>query len=377
MSARLRTVGAFAGVAAVTVVLLAATSMARRPHPARGAARPAAKTHFIPQSVSFVSPSVGWAWGPAGWPLAGRRERGVLARTSNGGRTWSTVPSPGPYAQPGYGPGFSGVHFADNRHGYLFGSRLLETGDGGETWRQIRVPGMILDVETAGGDAYAQTLTCANEDICGSARLYRVGSERLVGAGPRSPVSGRWWSLVARGASVYLLTPNTTGLGSTLWSSHDGGWSWRSERGPCQWTGVLAAWSSSGLALACGWQPAAGSQLKTFYESPNGGRSWRPVGQLPFGPGYIQSLAAANPEHWVIGEARGQIIVTTDGGRDWRAAHFLGPTDGVEGWGSIGFIDGAHAVAVPWTMNGDVIAFSEDAGSTWRELAFGAIPPAG
>src|SRR6202030_4298787 len=48
----------------------------RRAAPSDATARP----RFIPRSVSFISPSLGWAWGPA----AHSSRAGVLARTDDG-----------------------------------------------------------------------------------------------------------------------------------------------------------------------------------------------------------------------------------------------------------------------------------------------------
>ncbi len=95
---------------------------------------PGTQPGFDPQSASFVSPSVGWAWGPSKEWLRAGAGLGVLARTLDGGRAWSTVPTPGvDYAQPGGFPpnGASGIRFIDQRQGYLFGSALYVTADGG------------------------------------------------------------------------------------------------------------------------------------------------------------------------------------------------------------------------------------------------------
>lgn len=339
---------------------------------------PAARFHFIPQSASFVSPSLGWAWGPARWPpLAGQREAGVLAKTEDGGQSWSGVVIPGrDWAATGFGPGLSGVRFASANRGYLFGSQLLVTDDGGTSWRRVPVPGRILDLETAGGQAYALGLDCANFSGCYTVHLYRVGARALTEVGPRSDVSADA-SLVARGQRVYLLTSPLVGLGSSLWVSRDSGRSWKSVPAPCQWPGAdaLAAWSPSDLALACGSQPAAGSEAKAFYASVDGGRSWRPAGQLPFGPGYIASLAAADANTWALGEGRGQIETTTDGGRRWHMARFTGAVADVEGWGDVAFTDARHGFAVPGTLNGDVLAFTANGGRTWRDVGYGYAGP--
>jgi hypothetical protein len=42
----------------------------------------------------------------------------------------------------------------------------------------------------------------------------------------------------------------------------------------------------------------------------------------------------------------------------------------VEGWGQVVFINRRRGFAVPWTLNGDVLAFTADGGRAWREVAF-------
>src|SRR5579875_908986 len=118
---------------------------------------------FVPLSVSFVSPSAGWAWGPAR-PYSSPSP-GVLARTSSFGRRWSARLQ-FEYAQPGQPGGFSGVRFADARHGWLFGAGLRATTDGGRSWRRISTPGNVLDLEAADGATYALALSCASAERC-------------------------------------------------------------------------------------------------------------------------------------------------------------------------------------------------------------------
>jgi hypothetical protein len=339
-----------------------------------GARRPARATaglpRFVPQSVSFVSPSSGWAWGPAR-PYRSS-SAGVLARTGDFGRSWSARVEY-TYAQPGQPGGYSGVRFADARHGWLFGDGLLATGDGGRHWRAIRTPGNVLELETAGGAAYAVALPCASAERCVSLHLYRVTDAGLARIGPRRPFYAA--SLTADGASVHLLINAGRRRGSMLWASYDRGRSWRVLRSPCPWDGTdswaLGGWSTRGLGLACGSQGGAGTQAKAFYISTDGGAHWQRAGQPPI-EGYVASLAAASPTRWALAEGRYPgILVSGDGGRRWHPARFANPQAPVEGWGYVAFLGAGHAVAVPWTQNGGVLAISRDGGRNWRELDFG------
>jgi hypothetical protein len=169
---------------------------------------------------------------------------------------------------------------------------------------------------------------------------------------------------------VYLYAPGR------LWASPDAGRSWQRLTTPCRWPGAngaaLAAWSASRLALACGGEPGAGNQAKTFHVSTDGAANWRLTGRIGMRPGYVTSLAAGGPHTWALAEARGTIEISRDGGRSWRGATFADPRAAVEGWGNVAFIDPTHAVAVPWTLNGAVLALTGDGVRRWTEVSFGS-----
>jgi hypothetical protein len=306
----------------------------------------------------------------------------VLARTDSYGRTWTALPTPHiEYTEAGDLPnrGVSSVRFVTPLDGYLFGGQLFATSDGGITWNRRRPPGLVEDLEAGAGRAYALVAPCRSFDPCRHTRLYQVlddGSE-FVALGP---VGGPGSSLVVHGLNLYLLAQPPQHLrppsSTTLWTSHDGGVSWLRLRAPCgglAWTGAdLAAWSGLGLALACIGQSSAGSQGKAFYVSTDGGARWQLTDRFSFDAGYVASLAAADRSTWVLGEGRNPWIeISRDGGRTWHPAAFRGSdNDDVEGWGYVGFTDASQAVAVPWTLNGSVLAFTDDQGHTWRQIAF-------
>jgi len=339
---------------------------------------------FDPAAVSFISSSEGWAWGPSTAGVGSiNAEPGVLAQTDDGGRSWRVELTTGIGYSDDAGTDLWGVRFADAEHGYLFGSKLFVTASGGARWTRVDAPGAIVGMQAGGGRVYALVSGCSNLSVCNSdsARLYWLapGGTRLHRIDAIVNVDRDWWSLVVTGQSVYLMTPSPARgaqLGpASLWASHDGGSTWRQLTAPCVWSGAdggaLAAWSPVGLALACGSVPGAGSQAKSFYASSDGGAHWHKIGQMPFGGGYVISLAAASSTNWILGEARVPHIETTrDGGHDWQQATFTGRTSGVEGWGDVVFTSPSNAIALPWTLNGSVIAFSHDTGRSWQEALF-------
>jgi photosystem II stability/assembly factor-like uncharacterized protein len=311
--------------------------------------------------------------GPQQWPN-GPTTDGVLATTDDGGRTWSQLPIPKVRYGWGHGAALQ-VRFADRDHGYLFGSGFYLTTDGGRQWRRQAAPGTITDLQASGGRVYALVESCPDgHPDCGTRRLYTGavgdGQLRLVDAVPASSIT----ALAVSRHRVYLITVPTSlsldaSAASTLWASADGR-NWSRGSTPCTWpdtqAAALAAWADTGLALICGDEPSAGQQPKTAYRSTDGGAHWSRQADLS-GGGYVGSLAAADNSTWLFGEDRGGLLVTQDGGRTWTPTHFQSTSDGspVEGWGQVLFTDAEHAVAVPSTLNGAVLAFSANRGDGW------------
>jgi hypothetical protein len=301
-------------VLALVLAGCAATAAPAIPGARRGARATAGLPRFVPQSVSFISPSSGWAWGPA------RPHRsssaGVLARTGDFGRSWSARVEY-TYAQPGQPGGYSGVRFADARHGWLFGDGLLATGDGGRHWQAIRTAGNVLELETAGGAAYAVALPCASAERCVSLHLYRVTDAGLARIGPRRPFYAA--SLIADGASVYLLINAGRRRGSMLWASYDRGRSWRVLRSPCPWNGT-DSWALAAGRLAVSVSPAARREAR----APRRRRSTSPptAARTGNGPDSRRSRAtsrrwrrrARRARHWPLGATPASSSAATAGG---------------------------------------------------------------
>ncbi len=341
------------------------------PGPLGGPAR------FIPVSMSFVSARDGYAWGPAWWPTAAGAP-GVLARTSDGGHSWTTVATP---AQPRVGAPGSADHvlFADARHGYLYGSALYRTSDGGTHWQRVPTPGSILGATTSGASVF---LIVCMDSGCTTSRLFAaaVGAATPQAVPAVPTMLGRAAVTTANG-QVYLLatrqdaSPQATSL---LAHSSDGQhWTFDSLPAGCPRgeNAALAGYPADGLALVCGGQPGAGNQVKTAYRSSDGGLHWARQSPLP-SPGYVGTLAAADATTWVLAETRGGLLVTHDGGRTWADGQpnaTLANT--VDGWGDVVFTTASDAVAVPAEFNGALVAVSADRGDTWTTVRFTPSTP--
>ncbi|HZU81165.1 MAG TPA: hypothetical protein VE991_14700, partial [Acidimicrobiales bacterium] len=116
---------------------------------------------FDPLSFSAVSEDHYWVLGDA---PCGTRRCPVIVRTTDGGATFVSVPSPA-VAVPGDGSGTSSdptLRFADDRDGYAFviqTASLFSTHDGGATWRPVAV-GDVLAFATGAGQVTVVTATC-------------------------------------------------------------------------------------------------------------------------------------------------------------------------------------------------------------------------
>jgi photosystem II stability/assembly factor-like uncharacterized protein len=83
-------------------------------------------------SVSFVSPTTGWAVGGRGLVRGETQHSSLALKTTDGGATWRRQPSPS-----GDRP-LHTVFFIDARHGWMGGEHglLVRTTDGGRHWRR-------------------------------------------------------------------------------------------------------------------------------------------------------------------------------------------------------------------------------------------------
>ncbi|MDA8277433.1 MAG: hypothetical protein M0Z45_04435 [Actinomycetota bacterium] len=341
----------------------------------------AGETTFVPRSLSFTSSAVGWAWGPSPSALKSGIGPGVLSKTDNYGNSWKQVATAGiNVSTQGSDNNYeyaNGVRFVDAKLGFLFGSAFYVTTDGGSSWDKVSSPGTIYDIEAGGGRILALINNCGISVSCGTASLYQISNDgQLIQKVSSSPVFSWQAQLLIRGPYTLVFTPPTIAGGGPykIWRLLSGR-SWKSIYTPCEFSGsltaALAAWSESGLALVCGSPPGSGEQIKTAYSSSDAGKTWskgKVIGSLN---GYVTSLAAANSNTWILGQDRGDILATHDGGKTWIDLPIAGRGGGTgQGWGSVGFVDPSQAFAVPYTVKGSYLAFSSDGAQNWTMVNF-------
>jgi photosystem II stability/assembly factor-like uncharacterized protein len=332
---------------------------------------PAAVLGLAPASVTFVSADVGWVLGTgacAGGPCA------AIARTGDGGRTWS--PAPAPLTAVAEGPGqatsgVSGLRFADTNNGWAFGPDLWATHDGGTTWAKVTIPGVPADapvfaLETAGGIVHAAVLDGGDFRVASSpvgSDGWSVSPVRVpVGAGPVPVVQ-----LVLSGAAGWLVENDRTVVGGARLANG----SWVAWTPPCAdvvGPAFLAASSPTELAAACDvglWSNPTGDHL---YLSHDGGSTFSRSGTAA--PLTTAAMAAmASPSAVVVGGSDGTgsvLAATTDAGRTWKVVARL-PAGQIA---DLGFTTATQGVVIVGGVGGSAsLLMTRDGGQTWHAVA--------
>jgi hypothetical protein len=357
---------------------------------------PPAPGNFQATSVTFVGPDTGFVLGQAGIPgRCGPPRKYIctsIAGTGDHGGSWHGVIAPVTGAPAGPA-GVSQVRFYNTSDGWAFGPQLWATHDGGQHWKQIDTHGLrVTALEAAGQRVFAVWAQCSGPGPvfaadCTSAALYSAspGSNQwaaVPGAGPGYSASGTANSsaLVLNGSRGYLLTPDGTLLSGPTGST--GGWQPATgtaspsrapaSRVPCQpgpgqadgqpSSALLAATTTSGLALVCTSPATGATQAKTLYTSSDNGQTW----QKAAGP-----VPAAGTATSVAGTAAGTIVlattaglqVSTDGGTSWTASRGTLPSGG---FSYVGMTSANQGVAVPADVTQHAVWFTFDGGQSWR-----------
>jgi hypothetical protein len=357
---------------------------------------PPAPGNFQATSVTFVGPDTGFVLGQAGIPgHCGPPRKYVctsIAGTADHGGTWHGVSAPVTGAPAGPA-GVSQVRFYNTSDGWAFGPQLWATHDGGQHWKQIDTHGLrVTALEAAGQRVFAVWAQCSGPGPvfaadCTSAALYSAapGSNQwaaVPGAGPGYSVSGTANSsaLVLNGSRGYLLTPDGTLLSGPTGSP--GGWqpatgtaspsSAPSSPAPCQpgsgqasgqpSGALLAATTTSGLALVCTSPATGATQAKALYTSSDNGQTWQKAAGTVPAAGTATSVAGTAAGTIVLATTAG-LQVSTDGGTSWAAGRGTLPSGG---FSYVGMTSANQGVAVPADVTQHAVWFTFDGGQSWQ-----------
>jgi hypothetical protein len=349
---------------------------------------------FRPTSMTFVasgSTLLGAAIGQAGPPCAGGPFCTSMASTHDYGATWYGVSAPRApsAAKP---DGVSQVRFITPEVGWAFGPGLYATADSGATWTPQRVPGggRVIDLEGTGNEALALVGSCTGAgsnyaQSCTSFSLYSYDAaapgqgwqqvslpDKLTAGG--QPTAAR---LVVAGSTGLVLAPD----GEVLKGNLNGqGWKVRTTA-PCAPGAPSAGGQPSGGLLASGTDAgaddlfeycagaSAGQGTISAFTVPGGHVSdsqlrhphWTSFGTVQLGGGQPTSLAGAQ-NVTVLATTQG-IFYASPSGR-WQAASVAAPPPG--GFTYIGMTNSSHGVAIPADVRLSEVFTTTDGGRTWH-----------
>jgi photosystem II stability/assembly factor-like uncharacterized protein len=278
---------------------------------------------------------------------------------------------------PGFWPG--SVAFWNRDRGLLAGSvrscagcegptggAVAFTKDGGATWHVVFRGGSDV------GDLWVVGARTAWATVGGHHSHLIVSRD-----------GGTTWNAAAESEGVRNATfaEASTGLatgpgGLLAWT----GSGWKTIESPCgggDVVDVVLARGGYGRGwLACDLGAGAGQQLKSIYETRDGGHTWaartvvtpeRSLGEGLGGYGYIQELSfLPGGQGWLI-ESRGTFYVTRDAGRSWSSPNgFQRPEIdfGTSAWR----VDTLHGFALVDRTWGIVLHRTSDGGTSWARL---------
>lgn len=361
-------------VSATTVLSFA--SLATEPPPPTKMVEPPG---FGVSAASFITADRGWALGSTGCPgCAG------VATTSDGGKTWTSLPAPPTslwwyYYEPS---AVTNIDFANTSDGYLFTPGLYATTDGGHTWTDQHLTG-VKSLTVAAGYAYALT----GHNGGGPETLYRSrlasNSWRAVPL-PVVPTQAQSFEMAAAGPDLVLLqngsaaaviTPRQVGR---LWVSTDAGNDWQPRSVPC----TVADGGASVLSVAYGHPQAwlivcfnnrqsqqLQNTLQHIYGTDNGGMNWVRLGNPPQHnrPALLADNGSGHAFLATEGGSGDTLNGTLDGSRTWTA--IIRDGGSFSGWSDLGFATTETGYVVgPSRSATDHLYRTVDGGRTWTTV---------
>ena len=334
---------------------------------------------FEPLSVTFVSASDGWVLGRG---ACGDVACPLVARTADGGHTWTSIGAPptdviaslGMDEDPG--SGVAGLRFANTNDGWAFGPGLWATHDGGSSWASVKIagiaaPGKVVALETSHGMVHAVLYDGSQFRIASS----QIGADRWtlapirieLGAGPVPAVQ-----LVLSGDAGWVLVNNRVVIAGARLQA--GGWAdWQPPCATVNGSAVLDASSATELVAVCdvgAWGDPGGQPMgEHAYISHDGGHTFARTGTVP---PVVQAteISAAGPHAFVIagGDARGTVVVGSfDTGHTWKT--LLQPV--LEQVSELGFTTASQGVLILTDDQATARLFmTRDGGRTWNPVRF-------
>jgi photosystem II stability/assembly factor-like uncharacterized protein len=293
-------------------------------------------------AVAVLDPAHIWIASPTPgsvWPYRGQGKQDTLLlsvnRSTDGGRTWSSVTLP-----DNFGGTQPELAFLDATHGFLLGAGLrfgegsiaARTDDGGATWQKVSSLGTNLGSVFSVSDGPA--LWAGTQSDAGPVERPVLDVSR---DGGKTWVDARLPSLVGSLSATNRVLAPPAFFGSV---------------------GIVAVEQSVG-----------GVEAATIYRSDDGGGTW--VAASPATPNVVGAFAAADADHW-LGSAAGVLSKSNDGGKTWLSGPLTNRATGSIVW--LGFADSLHGATLVSGGPSETPAalfITSDGGETWQPAGGG------
>jgi len=335
---------------------------------------------FNPVSVSAVSPNDYWVLGYTSSSDGGIAT--TVMQTTDAGQHFTPVASPPAFVAQSpakLAPGAStvtDVRFGDTKTGWVFGSALFSTDDGGASWSRIAaIPGPIIDLVASNGTAWAIVQTASSNSTSSSAvsnqyalwsTSYGKSSQAWSQVGLPIDLGSTVPSIVDQDGTVTIMASGPTRAsnnGHVLIAAP--GKPFTDHTGPCTQEGIHGL-SNSAKAVWASCPADTGQQLAL---STDRGATWKAVpltSTLPDTDG--AGLGAIDDHNAVVYDASisGLLRVSAD------SSILEGLTDIASGGVSfIGFTTPAAGFAITEsTLGGARLQRTSDGGHTWAVVTF-------
>jgi hypothetical protein len=354
-------------VAALSGVAILIPAVAQASAGASGVTAAGAPAKFKAASLAWRTAQQGFVLGAA--PCAKKTCADVLG-TTNGARSWTTlgqVPYQVTTQNQDSQTGVQELRFGSAKVGWAFRPSLARTVNGGKTWTKLAIPGagrQVLDLTSGKAGVYLLTSACKLFTTCKTPlTLWRSAS--LTGTWARVAVTLPWSdsaSVTTDGGTVYVVDGNQskTGIGN-LYASTDGR-HFAARPSPCKLSqdlGLVQAvpTSATGLTVLCAGNPGFSKAVKTVYRSTNTGKAYTSAGTA--GALGIEAEIAVSPAGSVAMAAWSNgsyLYLNSTHKKSWKMVAGLG--DGGAGFGDLQWVSSK----VAWAVYGPITLFSSDFG---------------
>ncbi len=338
--------------------------------------QPTVGANATPSSVTFESRSYGLGLTftctvpPTADPICAF----TVAASRDAGRTWTRVGGSSGIRYTGW-RGYPDLELAaDGPNVWVYGTRTFASHDGGGTFEDQHLKGIVSTLVPKGDNVWAAMQSCA---LCPTDTLVTAsltgGSWTTVAAFP--DVGDPYVDLVRPTTTVAYVLGRDTHI--VMYRTNDAGRSWQTSPLPPHPpsstqtnTVAISALGANQIWMLGGGDASTQDQQKALYRSDDGGTHWilvadtsssprSSVGHLPYqGLGF--SLTVETSRRIWIPLGAGPFIASFDGGTKWRDTGVSTPT--LHHISQLVFVDG-----VGWAWGGDTNFRTTD-GQHWKAI---------